>query len=137
MRVARRFEVNLGDVEPVRDPDGLRVDFAAAGDEDLRRPDAVASTSAEGRFVRECDAGMRPASIPGDDDGSRGPGSGAPIDSKVLRPMISGLPIVSALKRLRSLDSRQGSALSAPIAPLRATAAMSETMGALTPPPAP
>ena len=34
------------------------------------------------------------------------PGSGRPIDSKVLRPMTSGLPIVSALKRLRSLDSR-------------------------------
>ena len=41
--------------------------------------------------------------------------------------MTSGLPIVSALKRLRSLESRHGKPSPAPMAPLRATAAMSET----------
>ena len=30
------------------------------------------------------------------------PGSGLPIDSKVLRPITTGLPMVSALKCLRS-----------------------------------
>ncbi len=37
------------------------------------------------------------------------PGSGRPMLSQVLRPMMTGLPIVSALKRFRSLESRQGS----------------------------
>ena len=36
------------------------------------------------------------------------PGSGLPIDAQVLRPMITGFPSVSALKRLRSVDRCQG-----------------------------
>ena len=51
------------------------------------------------------------------------PGSGLPIDWKVLRPMIIGLPQVRSRKRLRSVLSRHSSWLSWPMTPLSATAA--------------
>ena len=51
--------------------------------------------------------------------------------------MTSALPIVVALKCLRSLDRRHGNAPPEPMTPLRATAAISATTGPLTPPPAP
>src|SRR5690606_13468676 len=43
------------------------------------------------------------------------PGSARPIDSNVLRPMTTGLPMVSALKRRRSSGSRHGKRPPAPI----------------------
>ncbi len=42
------------------------------------------------------------------------PGSGLPIDAKVLRPITTGLPIVTALKRFMSDFSRHGMAPFAP-----------------------
>src|SRR5690606_26746029 len=42
--------------------------------------------------------------------------------SQVLRPMMQGLPIVTALKRCRSERSRQGRSPSRPMTPLRARA---------------
>ena len=50
------------------------------------------------------------------------PGSGRPMLSHVRRPIRIGLPIVSALKRLRSLDRRQGSPPPRPITPFSAIA---------------
>src|SRR4051812_37257783 len=50
------------------------------------------------------------------------PGSGLPMDSKVLRPMTTGLPSVMPLNRLRSSGRCHGSALSRPITPLSAAA---------------
>ena len=61
----------------------------------------------------------------------RRPSSGLPIVSKVFRPMITGLPMVSRRKRFMSLDSRQGMPVPAPITPFSATAAIRETMHAL------
>src|SRR2546429_217968 len=56
-------------------------------------------------------------------------GSARPIDSKVLRPMSTGLPSVQALKRLRSFGKRHGSALPRPMTPFCAIATISETSG--------
>ena len=50
------------------------------------------------------------------------PGSGRPMLSQVLRPMTSGLPIVAALNRLRSVGRRQGNPLSRPMTPFSAMA---------------
>src|SRR5690606_28133589 len=50
-------------------------------------------------------------------------GSARPSDSAVLRPISTGLPSVSALKRARSSGSRHGNALPRPMASLRSTAA--------------
>ena len=54
------------------------------------------------------------------------PSSGRPIRSYVLRPMTMGLPIVTALKYLRSLDNFHGSPPSRPMMPFSATATISE-----------
>ena len=56
------------------------------------------------------------------------PSRGLPIASKVLRPMISGWPMVSFRKRRRSLPSRHGSLPWHPITPLSAIATMRESM---------
>src|SRR5580704_11824139 len=58
------------------------------------------------------------------------PGSGRPMDSKVLRPMRMGLPMVDALKRRRSSGSRHGRPLARPMTPFSAIATTSETRGA-------
>src|SRR6185312_1950767 len=50
------------------------------------------------------------------------PGSGLPTLSKVRRPMMTGLPIVSALKRLRSVERRHGRPPARPITPFSAIA---------------
>jgi hypothetical protein len=55
------------------------------------------------------------------------PGSGLPMLSKVLRPMITGLPMVVRLKKAKSDGSRQGMAFPAPMTPFSATAAMMAT----------
>src|SRR5437763_5549500 len=55
------------------------------------------------------------------------PGSGFPINSKVLRPMTTGFPQVYARKRRRSLGRCQGKPVSSPIRPRRSIAAMMET----------
>src|ERR1700733_13904274 len=60
------------------------------------------------------------------------PGSGRPIDSKVLRPMSTILPRVNALKRLRPAGSRHGSALSRPMTPFCAMATIREISGCAT-----
>src|SRR5215470_1213043 len=57
------------------------------------------------------------------------PGSGAPIDSKVRRPMITLWPIVNPRKRLRSSGKRHGRRLSMPMTPFLATAAISANRG--------
>jgi hypothetical protein len=54
----------------------------------------------------------------------RRPGRGRPMDSKVLRPMMTGQPRVVRLKNLRSSGRCHSRALSLPMAPLRATAAI-------------
>src|SRR5918993_4031603 len=46
------------------------------------------------------------------------------MEAQVLRPMISTWPIVSRLKRRQSSGIRQGMSPSAPMTPLRATAAI-------------
>src|SRR5438045_8054468 len=51
------------------------------------------------------------------------------MDSKVRRPMSTALPRVNALKRCRSLGSRQGSALARPITPFCAIATISVISG--------
>ena len=53
-------------------------------------------------------------------------GSGRPNDSKVLRPMTTGCPVVSALKRFRSSEICHSSVLPPPITPFRATATIIE-----------
>src|SRR3989344_9306125 len=58
----------------------------------------------------------------------RRPGSGRPMESQVLRPMMTGQPSVVRLKNFRSSGRRHSRALSLPMAPLRATAAMSESV---------
>src|SRR6266851_3711477 len=55
------------------------------------------------------------------------PGSGFPINSKVLRPMMIGFPQVSARKRRRSFGRCQGKPVSSPIRPRLSIAAMMET----------
>ena len=56
----------------------------------------------------------------------RRPGNARPIACAVLRPISTGLPSVSALKRLRSSGKCHGIAPSRPMAQLRSSAAMSE-----------
>ena len=51
------------------------------------------------------------------------PGSGLPIERKVLRPITTGLPMVMARKCTMSDLSRHGSPLSRPITPFSASAA--------------
>jgi hypothetical protein len=60
------------------------------------------------------------------------PGKGLPMDWKVLRPMITGRPMVKARKRLRSVFNRQIRRLLSPMTPLSATAATS-TRGRVMP----
>ena len=57
----------------------------------------------------------------------RRPGSGRPIDSHVLRPMMIVCPIVSCLNRCRSADRRHGNCPPRPMTPFSAMAAMRET----------
>src|SRR5215470_7536028 len=57
------------------------------------------------------------------------PGNGAPIDSKVRRPMITLWPIVNPRKRLRSSGKCHGRRLSMPMTPFLATAAISANRG--------
>ena len=67
-------------------------------------------------------------------------GSARPSDSAVLRPISTGLPRVSALKRLRSSGRCQGKALPWPMAKLRSSAAISDTcmrVAGIRPRPAP
>ena len=58
----------------------------------------------------------------------RRPGSTRPIESNVLRPMTIGWPIVVRLKNAKSSGRCHGMSLSAPMTPLRPTAAMSVTL---------
>ena len=90
-----RLGVDLGQLEAVGLGQRLREDRAAADDEDL------VGGAGERQGIRERGAASTPR--PGSPGrGSRRwcvrPGSGRPIDSYVLRPMISAWPIVSALK---------------------------------------
>ena len=87
---------------------------------------------------------LRAASTPGCDQAAsrvttimRRPGSGAPIEAKVLRPITSGRPIVSALKRLRSLLIRHGNASADADRAVPGDGGDQGNRGALTPPPAP
>ena len=57
------------------------------------------------------------------------PLSGLPIERKVLRPMMTGLPMVSARKCCMSDRSRHGSAFPLPMTPFSATAAMRRMLG--------
>src|SRR5260363_99233 len=54
----------------------------------------------------------------------RRPGNGRPIDWCVLRPMITGAPIVVRLKKARSSGKCHGNCLPRPITPVRARAIM-------------
>src|SRR5690606_6165586 len=54
------------------------------------------------------------------------PGSGLPIPSQVLRPMITGLPMVTSRKYLRSEGMRHGTSPWAPMTPFSATATTRE-----------
>ena len=93
---------------------------------------ACASASAASNDVADDDAGGCEAAIARDDDVGA-PGSGRFSEAKVLRPITTGLFIVIALRRCMSLFSRHGIALSAPITPLSATAAIS-TISVMTRP---
>ena len=53
------------------------------------------------------------------------------MESNVFRPMISGCPVVSRLNRAQSAGIRHGMSASAPMTPLRATAAMATTCSRL------
>ena len=55
------------------------------------------------------------------------PGSGRPIESHVRRPMMIGRPIVRALNRFKSAESRHGNCPPRPMTPFSETAAISET----------
>ena len=118
--------MDIGDGERVGQCHDLGIDIGAADDDDLvhAAPQRVAARRGEGRI----EAGR-------DDDAGRGesgsrlttmvvrPASGLPIERKVLRPMTTGLPMVTARKCCMSDLSRHGSALSRPITPFSATAA--------------
>src|SRR5699024_1785129 len=56
-------------------------------------------------------------------------GSGLPIESKVLRPIMTVLPVVCALKNLRSSGRCQGSALLSPMVRFSDMAKIKETIG--------
>ena len=127
VRVAVDLGFDMGDVERVGQRQRQRVDLAAADDEDLVWRFGV-------RFVR---IGLEPTAMAPSDCQSRSrvitmfkrPGSTLGSDSNVLRPMMTGWPSVSALKRLRSVDRRHGMSLSRPITPFSATAAMIAMVG--------
>ena len=125
-RVAFRLERDLRYGEAVGAVDRLGVELASASDDDRVCPHCRCALGSE-RERRLQTVGDQPPVWRKLRSRVRTmvsrPGSTRPIDWKVLRPMTSGLPIVSALNRLRSLDSRQRSLLSAPMTRLRATAA--------------
>ena len=52
------------------------------------------------------------------------------MESNVLRPIIMGLPIVTDLKYLRSLDSFQGNPPARPMTPFSAAATIRDTVTA-------
>ncbi len=56
------------------------------------------------------------------------PSSGLPIDSNVFRPMITGLPMVAAMKNCMSFGNRQGRLLPWPITRFSAMAQISEIL---------
>src|ERR1700683_4381192 len=102
-----------------------------------RAPPMTHSSAAPAVSVRACS--MLPTySTPGADPVAlrlstklRLPGSALPIDSKVRRPISTGLPNVTTLKYFRSSGRCQGRAPSRPITPLSAMATTSAARVAL------
>ncbi len=122
---------DLGDVKSVGQRHGLPVNLGAAADHDLVRPVGLGDLPAPARAPpRGCESRARRRA----DSPPAGvttmlvrPGSGRPMLSNVLRPMISGLPIVIRLKCAKSDGSRHGIWLPLPITPFSATAAIMAT----------
>ena len=123
MRVAVGPRVDFRDLEAIGAIEPLPEDFGAADHRDLsdRTPQGVTERN-RARIRRRCrdhSAGGAIVRIARDHDvGAVGSGRRPGKDSKVLRPMITGLPMVSALKRAMSDFNRHGIALPAPMTPV-------------------
>ncbi len=140
IHVAFGRKVDFSDEQPVGAIDRLAIDFAAAGDDDLIRDHFAADLFGKRQrrldVLHNANARRREIGVARDDD-RLPPRQGRPMNSKFRRPITSGLPQVSARKRSKSVESFQINLLSAPITPLRATAATRAIGKPLTPPPAP
>ena len=140
-RIAVGPGMHLGDFQAIGARHRLRVDFSAAetaisvAKRRSASPVAIATASAR-EVVTTAPAARKEASRvttmlvrPG--SGLRG------SDSKVLRPITTGLPIVIALSRCMSDFSRHGMVPPAPITPFSATATMRTISVIASPAPAP
>lgn len=97
--IAFVIRVHFGQVEALGARQCLRIDLAAADNEDL----FALRKQCEGFFERVDDRASfgQETALPRDND-VRAPRQRRPIDSNVLRPITTGWPEVIALKRRRS-----------------------------------